>query len=389
VNFSARFDAFHEQACAATGLDDFGPRDYVEGMRQLLHDYDTHCRFSPGGVQAAEGSVVLALIGRLFDQQGIATHPEFAAAEIRQPIVILGPPRSGTTALHRLLAQDPANQWLAQWLGCTPMPRPPRDTWEQNRWYQMSKQGVDQVYAVNPAVKDIHAIFPDQADECHFIIEHSFWSPAYAGSANVPDYFAWIFQADTTPIYRRYRQVLGLIAGGDTRRWVLKDPCTHPFALDTLLKTFPDACIVFTHRDPVSAMKSLASLTWEVRHWREPKLTPQQHARYELTWWGKAIARADAARARLDPSRVIDVHVDEFNRAPLATAERIYRHFGLALTDAARVAWQRQIDTDPRAGHGVHRHAVSDWGLDESEILQGVGSYAESYARLYGNFRRA
>ncbi len=268
------------------------------------------------------------------------------------------------------------------------MPRPPRDAWEKNRWYQMDKQGLDQLYALNPAIKAIHPMLADEPDECRLAIDHSFWSPGWASSGVMPDYAAWVMEADVRHIYRRYRQVLGLIAGGDTRRWLLKDPTCHLWAPAAMLEAFPDAHIVFMHRDPISMVESNASLMWEVRRLREPDLTPQQHAKYLSYWWCKALAKADKERDRHDPARFIDIHISEVSTDLLGAAERIYRHFGLPIGDATQKSWQRHVATNARAEHGEHRHAVTDWGLSTSEIYEGVGSYYDRYRRLYGDRKR-
>ena len=179
-NFLSRFDAFHEQAMKATGLDDFGSTEYIEPMKLLLADYDKVGQFTPVGEMISSGGVVGLLISRLFAQQGFKTHPEFLNTPIEKPIVILGLPRSGSTTLQRLLAQDPGVQYLTPWLGNTPMPRPPRETWDANPWYQMTKQALDGFWEIFPDVKLMHPMLADLADECRYAFECTFWSPAIA-----------------------------------------------------------------------------------------------------------------------------------------------------------------------------------------------------------------
>jgi Sulfotransferase family len=384
MSFSSQFDAFHEQAAKATGFDDFGAADYIEPMRLILSDYDKYSHFSEAGVQMMSAGIVGLLIGRLFSEQGFKEHPDFANAPLKKPVIIVSMLRTGSTALHRLLAKDPANQWLPPWLGATPMPRPPRETWESNPWYQMLAQGLEQIYQLNPKIKAAHPMLPTEPDECRFAGDQSFWSPGLACTAVAPEYAAWCIGSDARYSYRRYRQTLGLIAGGDTRRWVLKDP-QHLWSLAAMLDVFPDACVVYCHRELNTSYASMASLIYELRRLRESDLTAKQHGRQELTLWGAAQSKAEDARNKHDPSRFCDVHIRELHADPIGTAERIYRHFNLPVSEEARQSWRTHVAMDVRAGHGAHHYKIEDFGFTEKDIIASVGSYYERYQRLYGS----
>jgi hypothetical protein len=236
MTFRSRFEAFHEDAAKIVGADDFGLTDYVEPMKLLLSDYDRGY-FGPVGEQMAAGAVVGLLVARLFAQKGFKA-PDFAPIPIKRPLIITGMARTGSTSLHRLLTRDPDTQWLAPWLGNTPMARPPRESWETNRWYQMTVQGFEQFYELVPEAKSMHPQGASEADECRLGMEPSFWSPAAAFSGAVHEYQEWIISADASYAYQHYRKVLGLIADGDKRRWILKDPTSHPWAPQTTVDAF-------------------------------------------------------------------------------------------------------------------------------------------------------
>lgn len=384
MSFLSQFDAFHEQASQITGLDDFGDRDYVEPLKLLLSDYDQHSRFSESGAMFAGGAIVGMLIARLFAFQGFKAHPQFAADPIDKPIIILGLPRTGSTSLHRLLAKDPGSQWLAPWLGNTPMPRPPRETWEQNPWYQFTVQGIEQFYQLNPDVRELHPMVPAEADECRYGMEPSLWSPGLAFMGRVPNYTEWVLRADPRPAYAYYKRVLGLIAGGDRRHWILKDPTTHLWATETMLEAFPDARIVYTHREPAGAMASIADLIYEARRCREVDLRRDDNGRFQLQLWSPAIERMEAALSRLDPARIAHVHIKQLQRDPVGTAEAIYTHFGLPVSEAARSAWQHHAATDARSGHGVHRYDPASVGFGAREVEAAIPGYWRHYQRRYG-----
>jgi hypothetical protein len=384
MTFLSQFESLHEQASKATGWNDFGPADYIEPLKLLLSDYDKHTRFNPLGEQMACGQIVGLLIARLFTQHGFKEHPEFTNPKIEKPIIMVGMARTGSTSLQHLLSKDPDCQWLANWLGNTPMPRPPRETWEANPWFQATKNALDQFYEINPQIKTIHPMSAEAPDECRVGIEHSFWSAPIAFMANIPEYAEWVISADVHAAYQRYRNILGLIACGDTRRWMLKDPCTHLWMPQTMLDTFPDALIVYTHRDPLDSVSSASSMLYKSRVMREPDLTTQENGRYQLKLWGQAMAKTANVLGKLDPSRVCHVHVRELNADPVATAERIYRHFNLPISDDARKNWKEHAAGDPHVGHRDHHHKIDDCGFGAKEVYATIGAYGDIYQQLYG-----
>ena len=381
--FSSKFDLYHEQATQATGLTDFGPDDYVEGLKTVLIDYD-QITFSEVGSQMVDGLMTGLLVARLLAQKGFKEHPEFACAPIEKPIVIIGMPRTGSTALHRLLSKDTTLQWLPPWLGNTPMPRPPRDAWESNPWFQATKQGLEQFNQIVPALMPMHPMVADQADECRFGIEPSFWSPGFAFMGAVREYADFIATADATYAYKRFRQVLGLIAGGDRRRWVLKDPTTHLWAPEVVLKTFPDALFVYTHREPTTALTSLSDMMYAVRKQREPNLTSQQNGREQLRLWGDPVRRTEVVMSSLPADRVFDMHINELSADPVGIAEKIYRHFNIPVTAEAMAAWQHVTTTDARMGHGAHHFKTESCGFTVEEVNEAMGAYVDRYQCLYG-----
>src|SRR5687767_4982145 len=121
-------DELHEAAAEMTGFDDFGSSGYRHGLRALLHAFDADLRLTETGRKAAYDMVLRMLKARLYAQRGWTEHPEVLATPVCRPVVITGLPRTGTTALHRLMSMDPQFQGLPTWLSQTPMIRPPRET---------------------------------------------------------------------------------------------------------------------------------------------------------------------------------------------------------------------------------------------------------------------
>lgn len=374
MNFSQRIHEFHDLARRATGCDDFGPDDYLEPLRLLLADYDAHNHLSALGEELLQGDIVGRLCGRLRAHAGFRRHPEHLCAGIHRPLIIVGMARTGTTALHRLLAQDSRMQSMPLWLAASPMPRPPIDRWTEDPLYRRTQERVEAVYALVPEFRQIHRVAAGLADECRVVTEQSFWGGGLASIGTTPAYADWCLSADAIPVYRYHRQVLGLIAGGDPRPWLLKCPI-HIWGLDSLLQTYPDANLVFMHRDAVQALKSTARMVYVLRRVRDANASAEQVGSEILRNWGRALAKAEAVRARHPEVRILDVGMVELQADPLATVQRIYRHFGMDLTDSAGGSTGRVSAPEPATHPAGPRQAPDSFGLDRDAVENAVGAY--------------
>ncbi|MBV9511715.1 MAG: sulfotransferase [Caulobacteraceae bacterium] len=374
-DFAARFDALHEQAAAAAGFDDFGPTDYYRGLRVLLDALDEGPRLGLVAEASAMGTIVSALVGRLWSQAGWNAHPEFAAQPIERPLIIIGLPRTGTTALHQLLSLDPQFQGLERWLTGTPMPRPPRAAWATHPVYQAAVQRIEAFRAVAPHVAAAHWAEADDVDECLVDMAQSFVCNWFPSNLDVPAYDAWFRAQDETGSFLRHRQVLQLVGLGDERRWLLKNP-SHVFGAEALLNAFPDACVVQTHRHPAQALSSLMSLLGDIRDLQVgAPIDRERVMARELSFWAQAADRGMAAQAR-HPERFVNVRHDQIRRDPLAVVQAIYQHFGLELSPEAERRmrrWSRQ--NKPKPAGRVSVATARDGGV----VAEAFSAYIDRY----------
>jgi len=252
-------EELHAAASQVTGLEDFGPHDYGDGLAELIASYERDADLTPRGEKVARAMLRGALAARLLSEAGWRAHPEHAQVSVGRPLFVTGLPRTGTTALHRLLTADPAHQGLELWLAEAPQPRPPRDTWDANPVFRYIQAGCERHHVEHPEFMGVHYMAADQVEECWQLLRQSMRSISWECLAHLPSYSAWLAGQDWTGAYRRHRRNLQLIGLGDGRRWVLKNP-SHLFALDALLAVYPDALIVQTHRAPEVAIASVCSL---------------------------------------------------------------------------------------------------------------------------------
>jgi hypothetical protein len=314
-----------------------------------------------------------ALAARLVSEAGWRAHPEYAQVRLERPLFVTGLPRTGTTALHRLLTADPAHQGLELWLAEAPQPRPPRQTWADNPVFRYIQAGCERHHVEHPEFMGVHYMAADQVEECWQLLRQSMRSISWECLAHLPSYSAWLRGQDWTWAYRRHRRNLQLIGLGTGRRWVLKNP-SHLFALDALLAVYPDALIVQTHRSPEVAIASVCSLAAQATAGWSDTFAGEVIGRDQLELWASGLERFSAERARHDPARFFDVAYTDLVADPVGTAEAVYAHFGLPFSGAAADA-MRALSTGGRdqGSLAAHRYALADFGLTEEQVEERFG----------------
>ncbi|MBJ8348159.1 sulfotransferase [Antrihabitans sp. YC2-6] len=371
----------HESASKITGLTDFGDKAYLEGFGVLLDSYQRDADLTPLGRKVARAFMRGALVARSLSEAGFQQHPQHADAKIERPIFVTGLPRTGTTALHRLLTADPAHQGLEMWLTEFPQPRPPVDTWSSNPVYQRLDEAFSRHHIENPEFMGVHFMSASEVEECWQLLRQSSKSISYECLAYLPTYSEWLAQQEWTDAYARHRRNLGLIGCNDQdRRWVLKNP-SHLFALDALLEVYPDALIIQTHRAPRTAMASACSLAAHATAGWSEKFTGEVIGRTQLDLWSRGLDLFESSRGRHDPAQFIDIDYRDFIKNPLATVSGIYDHFGLPLTAAAETA-MASMHAESRSGgrKPAHNYTLADFGLTDAEVDERFGNYSFSGA---------
>ena len=370
----------HEEARAETGLNDFGDGAYLEGLRVFLRALDTGPRFTPGGRAFTYGNLKGVLKARLHAQHGWKVHPEYSSVTITRPLIITGVPRTGTTALHKLLSMDTQFQGLERWLTATPIPRPARATWESNPLYQACVADMKAFFDAAPAMKAAHDMVADEVDECLEVLKQDFCSNNYGSTWRAPDYDTWWLRQSERAAYVRYADVLRLIGYHERDKpWLLKNP-GHIWELDSLFAVFPDACVVQTHRDPVKAIPSLCSVLGFARGITEgDRVDLVEIGTRELNNWSLAAKRSLEARQRLNSAQFIDVMHAEFHADPMNIVQRIYASFGFTLDTATEARMRAWIAANPAGKQGEHRYTLEQFGLSHAAISESFAPYDARY----------
>ncbi len=364
------FEDLHEAASRATGLDDFGGDEYEEGLRILLDDYAHEAGLTGVGNYMQRSFVRGALIARLLSEMGFRQHPGHVDVPIERPVFVTGLPRTGTTALHRLLTADPRHQGVELWLTEFPQPRPPRSTWDDNPVFAGIQAAYAEHHVENPEFMGIHYMDAGSVEECWRLLRQSGKSIGYESLAYLPNYSAWLAKQDWTDAYERHKANLQLIGLNDQdKRWVLKNP-SHLVGLDAIMSVYPDALIVQTHRDPRVAIASACSLSAEATRGWSTVFQGSVIGRTQLDMLSGAWARFAEERATYDQAQFVDVEYDDFVADPVETVRGIYGAFDLPWTAGVEERVEA-IDAESRQGgrRPSHRYSLDDYGLTEDEVL--------------------
>jgi Sulfotransferase family len=377
--FRQALDQAHDIVSREVGADDFGAGDYLPGLKVLLQsmDYDPH--FSIVGRRIAWGMVIGVLRGRAQAIQSMKQHAGFDTQAVESPVVITGVPRTGTTALHRLMAVDRRFQGLQTWLLDSPMPRPPVESWRDYPQFQKTAAALEAQYAAMPEKRAAHYRAAEEVHECCMVLRQSFVSNLWNCAWSAATYDAWWQCQSEASAYRHFYRCVQLIGSSEPQtRWLLKNP-GHIDNLDLLFAVFPDAKVIQTHRDPAKALPSLVSLLMQLNALTEDGRHEQRAENMlvrEVSKWASAVRKAERVRA-LHPGQVIDVTHGDFHRDPMKELERIYAFIGMEITDELRLGFEQRIKDKPELSRGQHRYSIN--GMTEVQVREPFDDYIRHY----------
>lgn len=365
-----------ETAKRRCGLDDFGGGDFFEGISRLLDSCQREAQLNLIGRIVLRADLIRILCSRLFIQRDRKAYPSIVRQKIREPLFIVGLPRSGTTVLHTLLASDPDHRVPLTWEVMTPSP-PTHDN--EKRRIQRAISSCNCFNWLAPTFRQVHPVGAELPQECVSLMAPTFMSDQFDAMYYIPSYRAWFFRQDLRPAYEYHRRFLQhLQVRQNARRWVLKAP-THMFALPSLLDVYPDALFVQTHRAPLDAMASVSSLITILRRVFSDAVDPLTVCREAIDYWSKTLAKFLQERAVLAEHRICDVDYVEIHRDPLAVVRRIYGHFGWSLSQKVEERMRRALASQPEERHRLHRYDLSQFGVEEAESAARFAVYCDRF----------
>ncbi len=375
-----KVDQLIEAAKSRSGLDDFGSDSYREGLERLVVSINRESKLNDLGVIAVPEMLIGLLINRLQVEDCYHRHPEIDDEQIVAPLFGVGLPRTGSTALSFMLAQDRNNRSLRVWEASKPCPPPETATERSDPRIAECAANMEAGLERCPERREMLPWDAEGPIECLYIMFLDFKFQAFESAVHVPSYMEWLnSSADMEPAYRYHKRVLKLLQWRcPPKRWSLKSP-THMLYIDALNKVYPDARFVMTHRHPAQVLPSIADLLWSTRRELLAEPMPQWYANHAMREWALAISRLLGLRDRIEPERFYDIAFRDFMADPVREIRGLYRWLGWDLSDnTAQLMLQWQAK-NPKGAHQVPEHK---YGLDNELIAKTYDFYIRRYGAL-------
>lgn len=361
------------------GCDDLGGDSFREPLERYLQAARDEAALNLFGRLAVKGMLVESLRNRFELARYAREHPEVREERIRAPWVIVGLPRTGTSLLSILLGLDPAARALMHWEAARLIPPPSLATAAEDPRIAQNARELAQLLKLNPAIGAMHPFGATLAQECVALFMYDVRTLGVETQAHVPSYGRWLQTCDMTPAYAQHELALQTLQSAQpTERWVLKTP-NHLWCLETLLARYPDARILWTHRDPGKVVTSLASLVNALQrmftHRRDPVPAAEE-------WRGKArfaLASGMAYDERVGDGWCHHVRFADLMKDPIGTVHAIYARHGE--TPSALHVRRMQVWMRERGRHSEGRHVYDphDFGWTDDGLAEAFRDYRERY----------
>ncbi|CAA0108729.1 Uncharacterised protein [Halioglobus japonicus] len=365
-----------------TGLSDFGDESFVPALEKLAVSLEREARLSLLGRTAVHGMLLDNLKLRLSLTEYRKQRPEVGLQEIERPLFVLGLPRTGTTILYELLAQDPAHRAPSTWEVAQPIPPAQRHNFQNDLRIPEVEKNVQKMALLAPGFQAIHAMGAELPQECVALLAPHFISDQFGVSFYIPEYRHWTLEQDMTAAYQWHKKFLQhMQVDYMEQRWVLKTP-PHLAYLDTLINQYPDAAIVQTHRAPMEVLASISSLACTLHSAFSDDVDPVATAQAEADYFSEMLRRGMEQRAAMidEDSRIFDVQFNDLISDPIKVIENLYDHFGFDFGDRVRGAMQDYLKNRPRDKHGEHHYTLEKFGLSQQQH----GPLFADYCRHFG-----
>lgn len=375
-------DALIDSAIQATGHDDFGGNSYREGLDVLIADVNAGAAkgwYTDAGFARVQHDVLHYLKNRLKVEDYLKQNPELLQRPVERPVFVMGVPRTGTTLMSNLLAADPARRSPLTWEIDDPVPPVASNallTTDPRALARLEQEKA--ALAANPAMGKYYrgsAIYPN---ECVFFMAHDFKTLMIESKGRLPGYKEFIFSCDMTSAYEYHKKFLQLLQHHTSGVWNVKKP-SHSLWLETILKVYPDARIVWTHRDPYTATGSLCSVI-SLSHMGHMGKIDAEWLAEDYPWQAAEHAnRIMDFRDKFGEDRIIDVHYADLVNDPVGETKKLYAQLGDEWTAEAEAGIQGWVDDNPQNKFGKHEYKLAQYGLSMEQLEPLFERYLSRY----------
>ena len=362
-----------------TGLEDFGDPGYRTGLEALVESLEAEAELTTFGRLVLKKMLTRFLAVRLAVQDWHARHPSAARETIAAPWVIAGLPRTGTALLSHLLELDPRNRSLLGWEALDPVPPGDPSSPEIQARISRAEKDDEQLNQLIPPLRAMHPMEPTLPTECVTLFACDFRSMLFSTQSPVPGYARWLRDTEMDSAYAFHRTTLQLLQHQrEVLRWSLKTP-QYLWSLPALFRTYPDARVIWTHRDPRKVVPSVASLNMAFYKTFTRNPDPVAVGREWNRELAAGVHKGMEFDAQASPDWCAHLLYEELMEDPIGALRQIYTLFGDELRDDHAEAIRDWLARRPQSTFGRHRYDARDFGMDTDEIAATFAHYTERF----------
>lgn len=351
------------------------------GLEVFLGDLERSPTLLPEARRNIENYAVATLKARFGIESWHADHPEAAAVPVQRPLFIVGMPRAGTTLLLNMLRFDPQRRVLWHWEGNRELPPAQAGHLLDDPRVALKVREVNAMLDSGALPRNHHVEMGDEPTECIWPLGQDFKGYPWMVQTQAPAYFEWLMhEADMVSAYAYQHRYLQVLQSGAPGSWTLKLP-SHARAVEEIIANFPDARIVFTHRDPIKPVGSSCSLCDQILSLQNHTVDRAMLGYQTLMLNALGAQRMSAARDTHPEVPFLDIHYKPFTADPMATVRALYAFEGMELRPEVEAKMQAALDRHnaDRDAAGAHRYVLEDYGLTEQGLDAAFGDYVERY----------
>ena len=368
-----------KSAAKMAGSDDFGTDSYREPLEVFLRSCEDEAELTTFGRILVSKMLANALSNRIELHRWSQDHPAVRDERIECPWVIVGLPRTGTSVLSHLLGLDPLARPLLQWEAAHPIPPVTLEEAAEDPRIARTAKDLEGLMKLNPPLRAMHPFGATLAEECVALFMYDVRALALETQAHVPSYAHWLEEADMTPAYAQHRLALQTLQSRQpTERWILKTP-NHLWHLEALFAAYPDARVIWTHRDPGPVVTSLASLANAAQRILTSRTDPRPTAEEWRRKCAFALRSAMAFDERSGDGWCQHLHYDVLMADPVEAVRQLYRNFGEEVGPLHARRMRAFLEHRPPDAFGRHRYDPADFGWTYAGLDSEFRDYIERY----------
>jgi hypothetical protein len=371
-----------DKSCEITGLGPFPEASYHEGLDVLVDQINGCPAVTEKSLQVMEREMVASLRNRLRVEDYLLRHDEVLEQKIERPVFVFGIPRTGTTFTNHLLGADSNRRSLLNWEATQSVPPATSDTLYTDPRCIEKRAQQQKLLDDNPGLVLPHWEWADDPTECIFLLAQDFKALSWEARLPMPGYSKWILECDVTSAYEYHKKVLQVLQSKAPGIWNLKMP-SHAIFVKTLKKIYPDARLIWTHRDPYQTFASSCSLnrfTQKMMGVDPDPLYIGDNAKCRL---GAHLQGAMEGKKLFGDGAIYDIYYNDLMQDPIAEMKKLYGWLGDEFTPEIQNAMQQWIDSHPQNQFGKHNYSLAEFGESRESLAPIFGDYVKQYGFMH------